>query len=236
MITPLKSLFILFCTCFALVACVSTQPYGSEPTIEVADLDALPAPTGLTEHIIGTQETLEIVVSESELLSGTYITDGSGYISYPLVGDLYLQGKTTRQAAKIIADRLRGDYVIDPQVRVQATSLGAPSISVGGQVSKPGSYPAVSSPTLLRAVNNAGGLADYAKKDDVLVIREVDGRRYIGAYNIQAIQRGNYTDPRLYPGDIVTVGDSVARRNLETVLGFIPLLSTSVVLVDRVLN
>lgn len=236
MIKIMKNWLLIFGGALALVGCVSTPPIGAASNIELADLTALPAPERVTDHIIGSQESLEIIVAESELLSGTFVTDGGGYISYPLVGDLYLEGKTSRQAAKIIADRLRGNYVLDPQVRVRATAASPPAISMGGQVNRPGAYSAAVSPTLLRAVNNAGGLAEYAKKDDVLIMREIGGQRYIGVYNIEGIQRGNYADPQLYPGDVITVGDSAARRNLETLLGVVPLLSSSVILVERVLN
>ena len=236
MFTQIKTTILAFSCAAALAGCVSTPPTGAAPNIELADLTTLPAPARVLDHIIGSQESLEIIVSESDILSGTFVTDGAGYINYPLVGDLYLEGKTSRQAAKLIADRLRGNYVLDPQVRVRATAATPPAISMGGQVTRPGSYSAATSPTLLRAINNAGGLAEYAKKDDVLIMREVEGQRYIGVYNIEAIQRGNSADPQIFPGDIVTVGDSLARRNLETILGFIPLLSSSVILVERVLN
>ena len=36
-------------------------------------------------------------------------------------------------------------------------------------------------------VNQAEGLAEYAKQDDVLILRTVDNQRYIGVYN----HRGN---------------------------------------------
>ena len=67
-------------------------------------------------------------------------------------------------------------------------------------------------------------------------MRTVGGQRYIGVFNIEGIQRGNYPDPMIYPGDIVTVGDSPSRRTLESVLQFIPLLSTSAILIDRTFN
>lgn len=230
-----RGLLVIGCA-IALASCAGNREFGQAASIEVADLAELPVPKSAVGYTVSPQETIEVIVTESELLSGTFLADDAGYISYPLVGDLYVAEKTPRQIAKMIADRLRGEYVLDPQVRVRPTTALTPSISIGGQVKNPGTYPSASSQTLLRAVNNAGGLADYAKKDDVLIMRTVDGQRYIGVYNIEAIQRGNYADPAIFPGDIVTVGDSPGRRNLETILGFIPLLSTSVILVERVIN
>ncbi|MDN3646960.1 polysaccharide biosynthesis/export family protein [Pontixanthobacter aestiaquae] len=232
-----KTILVSIIMAATLAGCASRdRSVGLAPNIEVAALSQLPAPSGVTPYTVGKQEQLEITVADAESMSGTYLTDSEGYISFPLVGDLFVAGKTPNQTAKMIADRLRGEYIVNPQVRVRPTSMIAPSISIGGEVTNPGTYPAATSQTLLRAVNNAGGLAEYAKVDDVLLIRTVDNKRYIGVYNIEAIQRGNYEDPIIFPGDVVTVGDSVGRRNLENILQFIPLLSTSAILIDRTFN
>ena len=98
----------------------------------------------------------------------------------------------------------------------------------------PGEYPVLGRQSLLRVINQAGGLAEYAQLDDVLILRTVAGQRYIGAYNIQGIQRGNYEDPTVYPNDIIVVGDSPNRRRLDSILRFAPLLSTSAILIDRI--
>lgn len=221
----------------SLAGCAAKdRAFGLAPNIEVSALSQLPEPSTLAAYTVGKQEQLEITVADAEQLGGTYLTDSEGYIAFPLVGDLFVAGKTPNQAARMIADRLRGEYLINPQVRVRPSNIITPSLSIGGEVVRPGTYPSATSQTLIRAVNNAGGLADYAKVDDVLVMRTVDDRRYIGVYNIEAIQRGNYPDPVIYPGDVVTVGDSVSRRNLEKILQFVPLLSTSAILVERILN
>ena len=74
----------------------------------------------------------------------------------------------------------------------------------------------------------------FAKEDQVvLILRTVDGQKYVGLYNLQALQRGNYTDPMLYPEDIVMVGDSPARRRFDTFLQIFSLVSSSIVLIDR---
>lgn len=220
----------------SLAGCVSKPLTGAAPSIALSDLSELPSPQGVSAYIVGKQEQLEITVVGADLLSGTFLTDADGYLAYPLIGDVFVAGKTPNQVARMLADRLRGDYVLDPQVRVRPQEAVIPAISVGGQVTKPGNYAAAASPTLLRAINNAGGLADYAKKDDVLVLRTVEDRRYIGVYNIQAIQRGNYADPLLYPGDVVTVGDSPGRRRLDAVIQFVPLLSSAAILFERAFN
>lgn len=220
----------------ALVGCATTREVGQASDIEVAPLSELPAPTGGQAYTVGPQESLEITVADAEMLSGTFLTDADGVLAYPLIGDLNVSGRAPSEVAQMIADRLRGEYIVDPQVRVRPTNIPSPSVSVGGEVARSGSYPAATSQTLLRAVNNAGGLSQYAKKDDVLVLRTVNGQKYVGVYNIQAIQRGNYGDPALYPDDIVIVGDSPARRRFDAFLQYFSVFSSSVILFDRTTN
>ncbi len=219
-----------------LSACATDRTFGVAPGIEITQLDTLPEPRNEIFYTIGPQETLEIEVVGAEPLSGTYLTNEEGDIGFPLLGVVSLGGKSPSDASDLLAQALRGRYVLDPQVRVIPTEFPPPSVSIGGQVRRPGSYPAIGRPTLLRMVNQAEGLAQYAKLDDVLVMRTVAGQDYIGLYNLGAIQRGNYADPVLYPNDIVMVGDSPGRRRLDNILQFAPLVSSAVVLLDRLGN
>lgn len=228
----LKHLMVVAATGL-LAACATDRTFGTAPELEITELEELPAPLGEVYHTISQQETLEIFVANAEQLSGPYLTDDRGKITFPHIGELDLYGKSPNQAARMIADGLRGDFMIDPQVRVIPSELPPPSISVGGQVDEPGSYPATGNSTLLRIVNLAGGLTEYARLDDVLIMRAVDGQNYIGVYNIGAIQRGNYDDPALYPNDIVMVGDSPGRRRLDTFLQFAPIISSAAIILDR---
>lgn len=237
MAEPLKkfgSALSAFALIVSLSACATDRSYGEAEGIEVANLSELPAPRVENLYVIGSQESLEIEVVGAKRLSGTYLTDGEGRISFPLVGLINVNGLAPSEAAQKIAASLRGAYLLDPEVRVIPDQIPPPTISVGGQVAKPGEYAVLGRQSLLRVINQAGGLAEYAQLDDVLVFRTVAGQHYIGAYNLQAIQRGNYADPALYPNDIILVGDSPGRRRLDSILRFAPLLSTSAILIDRI--
>ncbi len=229
-----RKVFALCLSTALLAACATDRSYGTAPGIEVAELEELPAPSIENLYVIGPQDTLEIEVVGAARLSGTYLTDGQGRISFPLIGLLDIGGLAPNDAADQIANRLRGDFLLNPQVRIIPNEIPPPTVSVGGQVNKPGEYPVLGRQSLLRVVNQAGGVAQYAKLDDVLILRTVAGQRYIGAYNIQAIQRGNYSDPLVYPNDIVVVGDSPNRRRLDSILRYAPLLSSSAILIDRI--
>lgn len=219
----------------ALTGCASTdRTVGAAPEVEIANLTTLPAPTETQVYRIGPQERVDIAVVGAETLSGTFLTDRAGNLQYPLLGTLPVAGMSPAEASRMIEDGLRGDYLRNPQVRLIPQELPSTSISIGGEVDRPGAYPASGKITLLRAVNLAGGLGDYAKYDDVLIMRDVNGQQYIGIYNIAAIQRGNYPDPQLYADDIVMVGDSPERRRLDRLVEIgAPFLSTAAVILSQ---
>ncbi|MBB3034372.1 polysaccharide biosynthesis/export family protein [Alteriqipengyuania lutimaris] len=206
------------------------------PQIEVTDLETLPTPSTESYYGLRRLDILEISVRQDESLNGTYTIDTDGNLEFPYLGSVSAAGLLPGQLADRIEGALSPRFVLDPDVIVRSTVDRHPTLSIGGQVNKPGNFPVDSTTTLMRAINTAGGTTKYAQLDDVLVFREVGSEQYIGVYNIGAIQRGNYQDPALYPNDIVMVGDSPARRRLETILQLLPALATASVLIDRATN
>lgn len=230
----LKSLFIL-AVCGALLSgCATSAPIGLSSDIELTTLHELPAAPVMEPYQVRPLESLEITVFGTENLSGTYLPDERGRLNFPLIGIVETNGLTPSGVEEAIQNRLRGQYVLQPQVTVRPTNLPELSISVGGEVKKPGTFLSSNSQTLVRAINNAGGLSEFAKSQEVLVSRTVEGQKYIGVYNLTAIERGNYPDPAIYPNDVISVGDSPSKRFLQSVLAYVPLLSTTAILVDRV--
>ena len=219
-----------------LSACATTAPIGLADDIELTTLNELPANDAGAAYRIRPLESLEIGVFGSEGLSGTYLPDEMGRLNFPLIGIVETSGLTPSGVEAVIENRLRGQYILEPQVTVRPTEILQSTISIGGEVKKPGTFRSVDSKSLLRAVNNAGGLTEYAKSDDVLILRSVNGKKYIGAYNLVAIERGNYPDPAIYPDDVISVGNSPSKRLVQSVLAFVPLLTTSAILIDRIGN
>jgi len=230
----LKQLFILAVSGAMLSACATSGPLALASDVELTTLNELPANPAATSYQIRPLESLEIRVFGAETLSGTYFADEQGRVNFPLIGAVETEGLTPSGVEEVIENRLRGQYVLQPQVTVRPTKQPELTISVGGEVKKPGTFLSSNSQTLLRAVYNAGGLSDYAKSEEVLVSRTVGDQKYIGAYNLKAIERGNYADPVIYPNDIISVGDSPSKRFLQSVLAYIPLLSTTAIMIDRV--
>lgn len=223
-----------------LAACASTPRVASTPGVTLLESDGLPQPTradlvaASRPYLIGPFDKLTIDVFGIEELSKKEVqTDASGRISFPLAGVVEAAGLTPGELAKVIEERLRGRYVREPQVTVNLGETVSQVITVDGQVDKPGLYPVIGQMTLLRAVATAGGTSEFAKLDDVVIFRTVEGKQYAGLYNLEAIRRGNYRDPEVFASDVVVVGDSKARRIFKDILNVAPLLSTPIIVLSQ---
>jgi polysaccharide export outer membrane protein len=220
-----------------LAGCADTPPLGgSGEPLAVTRMTVLPPPTGAdlvaatTPYRIGPFDKLDIAVFGVSDLSGELQTDAAGRLSMPLVGVIDATGKTPGELADTIAAKLRGNYVRDPQVTVNLKDTASHVFTIDGDVTQPGSYPVVGTMTLMRAVAAAKGATDYAKLQDVVVFRTVDGKPLAALYNLAAIRRGIYADPQIYPNDVVIVGDSQARRLFQQLLQIGPLLTTPIII------
>ena len=106
-------------------------------------------------------------------------------------------------------------------------------ITVDGQVSRPGLYPVLGKMTLIRAVARAGGTAEFARLDDVVIQRSVNGQTYLALYNLGAIRQGNYADPEVFANDVVVVGESKSRRMFRDLVSASALFTSPLVAILR---
>ena len=171
-------------------------------------------------------DKLNLMVVNVPELTGIYRLDTTGSFSLPYIGVVKAAGRTPDEVASDIQVRLRDGYVNDPRVAVNIDQADSLNFSIDGQLNNPGEFAATPGLTLTRAVALAKGLNDYARLIDVVVFRTVKGERYAALYDLGAIRRGVDADPRIYPDDVVVVGDTAARRKLMQFVQALPLLTT----------
>ncbi|GGD49582.1 hypothetical protein GCM10011411_06690 [Aurantiacibacter arachoides] len=225
-----------------LAACASTPPLGGAPGSQVTTAAELPVPTVADFAPVSTDaqlrplDVLEVVLFGIEDLSRTVQVGANGTFTYPLIGSVSAIGRTPEELGIELENRFRQTYVLNPDVTVRVTARAQQYVTVGGEIASPGRFEIDGPITLMEAVAMGGGLDEYAARDEVLVFRTVGDDRYIGVYNVEGIQRGNYADPTVYPNDIVMVGDSPGRRRLERILTLTTALSAPLVILERVLT
>lgn len=220
----------------ALSACGGREPIVSTPRLTVVqDSAALPAPdrNDLTAadrpSLIGPLDTIQVDVFNVPELSREMQVDASGRISMPLAGTIDARGKTAAELADAIEGTLRGRYVRNPEVTVNIRSSVSQVVTLDGQVVEPGLYPVTNQMTLMRAIASAKGLSEFARQEDVVVLRTVGGRKMAGLYNIAAIRRGAYDDPAIYANDVIVVGDSPQRRLFRDFVSLSPVLAAPLI-------
>ena len=197
----------------------------------VKNSEGLPAPSrqDLTAadrpSLIGPLDTIQVDVFNVPDLSREMQVDASGRISMPLVGTIEASGKTAGEVADAVEAALRGSYVRNPEVTVNIKSSVSQVVTVDGQVVEPGLYPVTNQMTLMRAIASAKGLAEFARQDDVVILRTVNNQKMAGLYNVGAIRRGAYDDPPIYANDVIVVGDSPQRRLFRDFVSLSPLLA-----------
>lgn len=234
-------IYILLCGSLSLAGCAGSPKIMENAQFPVLQNQALPAPTdtawaaALRPYTVGPGDKLSIsVLSVEELNLEDIVVDAEGNFAFPFVGTIKAAGETPQQIAAIITDGLRGRFVKNPYVAVNLKEAVSQDFAINGAVNQPGIYQVRGNMTLMRAVAAAGGVADYAKLDDVVVFRTVGEQRMAGLYNLKAIRAGAYSDPEIYPSDIVVIGDSAERRQFERLLQIAaPLITTPLVVLIR---
>jgi len=121
------------------------------------------------------------------------LTD-AGTFSFPFIGEVRAQGKTTGQIEQIIVDKLKGDYLINP--RVSVSILEYREFFISGEVKNPGGYPFQPGLTLRRAVALAGGLTERASIKRISIVRDHDNARRSQDASL---------DTQVMPGDTITI-------------------------------
>lgn len=240
----LRILFVV--AVIALSGCSKAPgPVAVNPASGVTLLTDLPTPGGndtrqtSRQSFVGPFTELAVEVYGVRDLQRDVLADGEGKFNFPLVGQVDGAGKTPDQVAREIEQRLAGRFVRNPSVSVNfkvptnPALMLAQSVTVDGEVTKPGQFPIYGKVTLMRAIALAGGTTEFSKLDEVLIFRKVEGQQYVGAYNLQAIRRGNYGDPEIYPNDVVVVGDSPQRRMFDNILKASTLLTTPLIILGN---
>lgn len=127
-----------------------------------AGLLAPPAYATGTDYQIGPGDVLRITVYDHADLSSVARVDTAGNVLFPLVGQITIGGLTTAAASRLIADKLDGEYIINPQVSIFVEEFRSKKVVIMGEVVRPGLYEMSGPTTLLELISKAGGLSRSA--------------------------------------------------------------------------
>lgn len=144
---------------------------------------------------LGSGDRVRVTVFGQPELTGEFAVDGSGQMSYPLVGQIPAGGMTAHDLEKALIGKLSPNYLKNPSISVEVLTYRP--FYIVGEVRTPGSYPFVSGMTVMNAVALAGGFTYRARENSFYVTRTGEN----GAKN--KITAG--AEATILPGDIITV-------------------------------
>ena len=147
-------------------------------------------------------------------LSG-YLVDKNGYIEMPLVGRIKVGGLTITQARDLLHDKAT-IYYKDPIVNIRFENF---TISMLGEFARPGRYTVPNERiSILDAIALAGDLTISGKRDDILLLHEVDGRTVeADRFNLNSTEMFKSPNFYLKKGDILYVKPNRAKSRSATV-------------------
>lgn len=166
-----------------------------------------------------------------------YLVDHDGNIKLPYLGKMKVEGVSSSELEDLITNEiLTKKLMIDPIVTVRHLNF---KVTVLGEVGRP---MVINVPnekiSILEAIGMSGDLTIYAKRDNVLLIREENGKKVTRRLNLNSnsiLQSPYYylkTNDVIYvePNEAKIASTSKSRQVLPVVFGA---LSFVVVLIDR---
>ena len=151
-----------------------------------------------TDYIIGNGDILRIFTwKEPDLSVEVAAVRLDGKITFPLVNDIKAAGLTTMALKKELETRLAG-YVESPIVTVMLLQAVSRRYYVLGEVQRVGEYPIEKNMTVMQAFAVAGGFTEWASKNEILLIRQVDGREKIFRIKYKDILKGKSSDNNFF--------------------------------------
>jgi polysaccharide biosynthesis/export protein len=182
------------------------------------------SPPSAEDYRLGPLDTLTIrVFREPELSFDSLPVSLSGKISYPLLGELAVAGMTTGEVAGHLSDLLNARYLRGASVSVSLDRAANFTVTVDGEVKKPGVYQIPGARlSLLQAVALGEGVTEVAKLNEVLIIRQQGEQRYAARFDLRDIRAARAPDPQIQQSDIVVVGYSQASSLLRLGVAALP--------------
>lgn len=129
----------------------------------------IPLTAHAQEYVIGEGDLLKIKVYDNPDLTTETRVSGEGKITFPLIGEVEVNGLTAMEIEKKIAGSLENGYIKKPQVAVFIVEYKSKKVTVLGEFTKPGLVELRGNATLMEVISSAGGIT--ANAGDMLYIQ-----------------------------------------------------------------
>jgi len=190
---------------------ISEAAVGSADTktdsINPASNDASASPAGATDNSLlrlGAGDLLEINVYNVPELASKARVGNSGDLYLPLIDYVHVADLTVEEAQSLIEKRLEdGGFVRNAHVTIFLDESASQGVTVLGDVTKPGVYPALGDRRLYDLISEAGGFTASAGRN-VSIIRQ-RSQTPITVHLPRNLADDIQDNIEILPGDTITV-------------------------------
>ncbi|WP_300565246.1 polysaccharide biosynthesis/export family protein [Flavobacterium sp.] len=112
--------------------------------------------------------------SQAQRQQQLYLVDSNGMIQFPVLGEIKTGGQTKAEVIALLKSKLK-KYINDAIINMRIVNF---KVTVQGEVARPGSFTIASERvTLPEALSLAGDLTIYGKRDNIILVREVNNKK-----------------------------------------------------------
>lgn len=158
---------------------------------------------------------LSIVAENDDLINASgrtkmqnYLIDYNGNIEFPVLGTLHIAGMTRIGLTKMLKEKI-SEYANDPIINIRLVNF---TVTVIGEVSDPGTFTIQNERiSLPEALGMANDLTIFGKRKNVLLIREVDGKKKFAKIDLTSVNSVSSPLYYLQQNDVIVVEPNNAR-------------------------
>jgi len=202
------NLFLFWCITGMCMSCVGTKKVTYLQNLSSAERSVIDSVAAFTEPVIQTDDILAIsintndpqssaVVNQASSLQSVgassnisrqeisgFLVDKNGEVELTRLGKIKVRGLTTYQAKELVRSIAAKDFK-NPAVSVRFANF---KVSVLGEVNRPAAYNLPNEKvSILDVLTLAGDLTLYGKRENIAVIREMNGRKEVGRLNLNSV-------------------------------------------------
>jgi polysaccharide export outer membrane protein len=170
-------------------------------------------PETIRDYQIAAPDKLLITVRPEPVITRTVTVRPDGKISFDLIGELEVSGKTIPNVRQEISDRIK-DFIVAPDVTVMLEESLSRKYFIFGEVGRVGYFPLVGRVTAVEALAAAGGPSRFASLNASRLTRPIPEGQ--GVYPVKyrdITQNGDpTTNYELQPGDVIYVPPNASAR------------------------
>lgn len=175
--------------------------------------------------------------ARSNMRMQTYRVDHEGFIDFPVIGKVKIGGLTREQATALLEEKI-SQYAKDPLVNIRIINF---TITVLGEVNRPGTFNIQDEKvTLTEALGLAGDLTIYGKRNNALLIREVNGVKKYSIIDLTSVKTLSLSTFNLKQNDVIYIEPNNARvrsssfnQNNTIIISAVSTLATIVAILIR---